>query len=402
MITIKPFRAWRPEPQQAARVACVPYDVINAEEARSLAGGLPESFLHVIRPEINFTESIDEHADEVYAAGAEKLKEMCSNGLLVEEAEPALYVYRLVWKGRSQTGLFTCVSVADYDADLILKHELTRPDKEDDRTRHIREQQAHAEPVMLSCHETDEITALLAAAESAEPLFDFTAPDGVQHTIWKQPAAGELYRAFSALPALYVADGHHRCKSASRLVEHMRETNPNHTGEEEYNFFPAVIFPKNQMEILPYNRVIHKADAAAFEHFRSEMKLKPTDNPVPGKKGDVCVYYRGSWYTFTLPQPGAADPVSLLDAARLQQFVFEPYFGIGNPRTDANISFIGGIRGTAELEKLVDSGKAALGFSVYPTGMQELMDVSDAGLLMPPKSTWFEPKLRSGLLVHLF
>lgn len=371
MITIKPFRAWRPEPQQAARVACVPYDVINAEEARSLAGGLPESFLHVIRPEINFTESIDEHADEVYAAGAEKLKEMCSSGLLIQEAEPALYVYRLVWKGRSQTGLFTCVSVADYDADLILKHELTRPDKEDDRTRHIREQQAHAEPVMLSCHETDEITALLITA-------------------------------FSALPALYVADGHHRCKSASRLVEHMRETNPNHTGEEEYNFFPAVIFPKNQMEILPYNRVIHKAEAAAFEHFRSEMKLKPTDNPVPGKKGDVCVYYGGSWYSFTLPQAKAEDPVSLLDAARLQQFVFEPYFGIGNPRTDANISFIGGIRGTAELEKLVDSGKAALGFSVYPTGMQELMDVSDAGLLMPPKSTWFEPKLRSGLLVHLF
>lgn len=402
MITIKPFRAWRPEPHLAPKVACVPYDVINTEEARALAAGLPESFLHVIRPEINFPEGIDEHADEVYAAGATKLKEMCANGLLIQEEDSALYVYRLVWKGRSQTGLFACVSVADYDADRILKHELTRPDKEDDRTRHIREQDAHAEPVMLSCGETDEITAMLKQAETGTPLFDFTAPDGVQHTIWKQPADGALQKAFAALPALYVADGHHRCKSASRLVEHKRATNPAHTGDEAYNFFPAVIFPKNQMEILPYNRVIHQADDAAFARFQNELNLEPTENPVPAQKGDVCVYYRGSWYRFTLPQSGNADPVGVLDAARLQSFVFEPYFGIGNPRTDANISFIGGIRGTAELEKLVNSGKAALGFSVYPTSIQELMDVSDAGLLMPPKSTWFEPKLRSGLLVHRY
>ncbi|AXJ00035.1 Uncharacterized conserved protein, DUF1015 family [Cyclonatronum proteinivorum] len=402
MITIKPFRAWRPEPARAPQVACVPYDVISTSEARELAEGLPESFLHVIRPEINFPEGTDEHSDEVYAAGAEKLKEMCSSGLLVQEEAPALYVYRLVWKGRAQTGLFTCVSVTDYDNDLILKHELTRPDKEDDRTRHIREQEAHAEPVMLTCGETDEITRLLSEAQTDSPLFDFTAPDGVQHTIWKQPAEGPLKDAFSGLNALYVADGHHRCKSASRLVEHKVATNPGHTGNEAYNFFPAVIFPKNQMEILAYNRVIHQADDAAFARFKQELSLQPVTDPVPQQKGTVCAYYGGSWYSFRLPVEANAGPVGVLDAARLQQFVFEPYFGIGNPRTDANISFIGGIRGTAELEKLVDSGKAAVGFSVYPTSIQELMDVSDAGLLMPPKSTWFEPKLRSGLLVHRF
>ncbi|MCH8558349.1 MAG: DUF1015 family protein [Balneolia bacterium] len=402
MITIKPFRAWRPDAERVERVACVPYDVINAEEAREMASGNPESFLHVVRPEINLAESVDEHADEVYQAGSAKLKEFMSNGTLKQDADESLFVYRLTWKGRSQTGLFTCLSVKDYDEDQILKHELTRPDKEDDRTRHIREQDAHAEPVMLTCKGSAEINSLFDEVAKQSPLYNFEANDGVQHTVWKIEANHPLRKAFEDLDALYVADGHHRCKSASRLVEYKKEHNPDHDGTEEYNFFPAVVFPKDQMEILPYNRVIHKADAAVFSKMKDELGLRKVDNPVPQKKGEVCLYFDGGWYGFTLPVHDNPDSVQVLDAARLQEFIFEKYFGIKNPRTDLNISFVGGIRGTKELEKLVNSGKAAMAFSVYPTSIQELIDVSDEGKLMPPKSTWFEPKLRSGLLVHSY
>lgn len=402
MITIKAFRAWRPDASQVERVACVPYDVVNAEEAREMAKGNPESFLHVVRPEINLPEPVDEHADEVYATGAEKLREFMDSGILKQDDEESLFVYRLIWNGRAQTGLFSCVSVKDYDEDRILKHELTRPDKEDDRTRHIREQEAHAEPVMLTCKGSERINEFFAEVASENPMYNFTANDGVQHTLWKVEATHPLRDAFANLDALYVADGHHRCKSASRLVEYKKEKNLNHDGTEEYNFFPAVIFPKDQMEILPYNRVIHKTSKEVFEKLAADYGLQKTHNPSPQKKGDVCVYYDGVWYGFTLPQHREPDSVQVLDAARLQEFIFAKYFGIEDPRTDSNISFVGGIRGTKELQRLVDSKKAVMGFSVYPTSIQELIDVSDEGKLMPPKSTWFEPKLRSGLLIHTF
>lgn len=402
MITIKPFKAWRPEPELLEEIACVPYDVINTEEAFMLAEGKPKSFLHVIRPEIDLPAGTDEHADAVYEKGAENLKKFCDNGTLVQEKEAALYVYRLIWKGRSQTGLFTCVSVEDYDSNLILKHELTRPDKEDDRTKHIITQQAHAEPVMLTYKGTAEIDGMVAEIMTSTPLYDFTASDGVQHTIWKTPQPNLFVDAFKEVQALYVADGHHRCKSASRAVEEMKKRNSGHTGNEEYNFFPAVVFPMDQMEILPYNRVIHSVDPSVFERLKSELNLVETENPIPDSKGICCAYYGGTWYQFQLPVVDSPDAVQVLDAARLQDHVLEAYLGISNPRTDKNISFIGGIRGTKELERLVDSGKAQLGFSMHPTSIQELMDVSDAGQLMPPKCTWFEPKLRSGLLVHTF
>ncbi len=403
MITIKPFKAWRPEPEQAAKLACVPYDVINSEEARSQAADTPGSFLHVIRPEIDFPANIDEHDDAVYRKGAENLKALRNSGKLVQDFNEALYVYRITMGGRSQTGLFTCVSVKDYDEDRILKHELTRPDKEDDRTRHIVEQQAHAEPVMLTCAGSDAVDAGLTKITGERgAIFDFTAPDGVRHELWKVADYKQLKQAFEALPALYVADGHHRCKAASRAAAEMRERNAGHSGQEEYNFFPAVVFPKDQMQILPYNRVIHKAGKELTAELKSKFNLSPVSDPVPSKKGDVCVYMDKTWYGFTLPDSEHSDVASRIDAARLQSLVFGPVFGIENPRTDSNISFIGGIRGTKELERLVDSGKAELAFSVYPTSIQELIDVSDAGLLMPPKSTWFEPKLRSGLLVHTF
>jgi uncharacterized protein (DUF1015 family) len=402
MITIKPFKAWRPKPEELLEIACVPYDVINTEEARQLAEGKPKSFLHVIRPEIDLPEGVDEHSDEVYNKGAENLNLFCKNGTLVQEENPSLYLYRLIWKGRSQTGLFTCVSVQDYDNNLILKHELTRPDKEDDRTRHIITQQAHAEPVMLTYKGTEKIDTMVSSIMKDAPLYNFTADDGVQHTIWRTPASQEFVDAFKKVGALYVADGHHRCKSASRAVEQMKEQNPNHTGQEEYNFFPAVVIPMDQMEILAYNRVIHSVEPSVFERMKSELNLVETKQPIPQKKGTSCAYYNGKWYSFTLPIAQNPDAVQVLDAARLQHHVLETYFGISNPRTDKNISFIGGIRGTKELERLVDSGKAQLGFSMYPTSIQELIDVSDAGQLMPPKCTWFEPKLRSGLLVHTF
>jgi len=402
MITIKPFRAWRPKPNELLEIACVPYDVVNTDEARALAEGKPKSFLHVIRPEIDLPVGTDEHGDDVYNKGAENLKKFCSNGTLIQEENPSLYLYRLIRKGKSQTGLFTCVSVQDYDDNLILKHELTRPDKEDDRTRHILTQQAYAEPVMLTYKGKKDIDAMVSVVMEQEPLYDFTADDGVQHTIWKTPAPQDFVEAFKSVDALYVADGHHRCKSASRAVEEMKKRNPNHTGEEAYNFFPAVVIPMDQMEILAYNRVIHTVEPSVFERMKSELNLKETDQPIPQKKGTACAYYKGTWYSFSLPLSDKPDAVQILDAARLQDHVLQAYFDISNPRTDKNISFIGGIRGTAELERLVDSGKAQLGFSMYPTSIQELVDVSDAGQLMPPKCTWFEPKLRSGLLIHTF
>lgn len=403
MITIKPFQPCRPDARHIEEVACVPYDVVNTEEARALAEGRPKSFLHVIRPEIDLPEGTDVHADAVYAKGAENLKALIESEQLTYEPEPALYVYRLVWQGRTQTGLFSCVSVNDYDEDRILKHELTRPDKEDDRTRHLIEQQAHAEPVMLTCEGSAAISReMQRITEERGPLFHFEASDGVAHTLWKVADYEGLQQAFSELKALYVADGHHRCKSASRLAEHQRMQQPDATGEEAWNFFPAVIFPKEEMAILPYNRVIHSVTPETFSRLKSELNLQPSDSPSPAQKGQVCAYYDGVWYSFELPEAKTDRVADTLDAARLQDFVFEPYFGIRNPRTDTNISFIGGIRGTQELERLVDSGKAELAFSVYATSIQELMEVSDAGELMPPKSTWFEPKLRSGLLVHTF
>jgi len=402
MIKIKPFKAWRPNPSNLLEIACVPYDVINTEEAAALAAGKPNSFLHVIRPEIDLPENTSEYAPEVYEKGAENLKKFQSNGTLIQDEHPSLYIYRLIWKNRAQTGLFTCVSVKDYDEDRILKHELTRPDKEDDRTRHIITQQAHAEPVMLTYKGTEKVNKLVENDMSEAPVYDFSAEDGVQHTLWKASNPQAYEDAFREIEALYVADGHHRCKNASRAAEEMKKKNPAHTGNEEYNFFPAVLIPIEQMEILPYNRVIHDFQDDVFSEMAQKTGFSKSDNPVPKEKGKCCAYFKGEWYEFELPVADNPDPVQILDAARLQNHILEPYFGIKNPRTDKNVSFVGGIRGTKELEKLVNSGKAKLGFSMYATNIRELIHVSDAGMLMPPKCTWFEPKLRSGLLVHTF
>lgn len=400
MATLHPFRAVRPVPEKAADIASVPYDVISVAEARELADGNAISFLHVIRPEIDLPLDVDEHDDAVYSTGAANLRRFVDADYTVQDEEPCLYVYRQIMDGRHQTGIFGCVAVSEYDDDTILKHEKTRPVKEDDRTRHIMEQRAHAEPVMLTYRDNDRVTAIVDSIKKGTPLYDFTASDGVQHTFWRIDSPGPLVDAFGDVSKLYVADGHHRCKAASRAAAE----GPSNVSDE-INYFPAVVFPMGDMAILPYNRIIRKLpeSAGAFrEKLAERFGLTETTTTSPPNPGSVCIYLDGKWYSMDLPAPASATAVNQLDVARLGEHVLEPLLGISDPRRDPNIDFVGGIRGTDELEKLVDSGRAEMAISMYPTSIEELVDVSDAGLLMPPKSTWFEPKLRSGLLVHLF
>lgn len=405
MAIIHPFKAVRPVPERAKEVACVPYDVINTEEARALAEGKPMSFLHVIRPEIDLPEEVDEHDASVYEKGAENLRNFVASDATRQEEKPALYVYRLVMEGRPQTGLFGCVAVEEYDNDVILKHEKTRPAKEEDRTKHILAQRAHAEPVMLTYRGSDAIDAQVEAAQETDPLYDFEAEDGVRHTIWKITDPSTFVEHFEEVDHLYVADGHHRCKAASRAAEALRSSRLAET-KAEFEFFPAVLFPMDEMRILAYNRIVRELPVTP-EAFLDTLKSKydiqvASGQQTPDRPGVVCLYLAGEWHTMTLPAPADETIVHGLDVARLSEYLLEPELGITDPRRDPNLDFVGGIRGTAELERLVDDGKAELAVSMYPTSVEELLSVSDAGLLMPPKSTWFEPKLRSGLLVHVF
>jgi uncharacterized protein (DUF1015 family) len=405
MAILHPFRAVRPVPDKVKEIASVPYDVISSDEARTLADGNRLSFLHIIRPEIDLPEETDEHAEAVYEMGAENLRRYVESEFAVVEEVPALYVYRLEMGGRAQTGIYGCVSVADYDSDVILKHEKTRPDKEDDRTRHILTQSAHAEPVMLTFPDNEAVDRLVSVTVAREPLYHFEADDGVLHTVWRVPGAEDLVAAFAGVRRLYVADGHHRCKAASRAAAELGGIEGDPRNAPEYAFFPAVLFPMGQMAILPYNRII-KVLPDGPTHFLKQLRERFTveddASAEPGEKGRISLYLDGRWVGIKLPGSRRGGVADGLDVALLGEHILEPMLGIEEPRTDRNIDFVGGIRGTRELERLVDSGKAEMAISMYPTSARELMDVSDAGLLMPPKSTWFEPKLRSGLLVHLF
>ncbi len=386
-MTLRPFRALRPKSEFASAIASVPYDVVTVPEARALAAANSLSFLHVVRPEIDFPSEIDEYDDAVYAKGARNLRRLRQGPHSIMEEEPALYVYRLVMGPCAQTGVFGCVSVPEYDAGSIVRHENTRPPKVADRTRHIVAQCAHAEPVILTCQDIPEVAQQVARLCEDLPLYDFVAPDGVRHTVWKAP--GSLGEAFGAVPRFYIADGHHRCEAASRASA---------GGESAY--FPAVVFPMRELNILPYNRIVEKVlDAPALEAITRECgPLQVTSCSVPQQAGDVCVYAEGAWHVLSLPVTRRTTVADTLDVARLSEFVLEPVFGIMDQRTDPHISFVGGIRGTKALEQ----PPSAVGFSLFATSVAELVAVSDAGLLMPPKSTWFEPKLRSGLLVHVF
>lgn len=400
MADLHPFRALRPVPDRADEVACVPYDVVSVSEARRLAEGNPLSFLHIVRPEIDLPEGVDEYDDAVYAKGAENLRAWAASPHSIQDAEPGLFVYRLVMDGRTQTGIFGCVSVDDYDNDVILKHELTRPTKEDDRTRHILAQQAHAEPVMLTFKDRPGVSRVIQNTTGGNPLYDVQANDGVRHTIWRVEDIDTLTREFAELDHLYVADGHHRCKAASRAAAESEN------GPEEARYFPAVLFPMGQMHIMAYNRIIRTlpdGPAAFLSELRDRFEIREDADPEPASKSEISIYLDGAWYGMTLPEPDDSDDVVAgLDVGRLTTAILEPMLGITDPRRDPNIDFVGGIRGAEELQRLVDTEKAQMAISMYPTGIEELVDVSDAGELMPPKSTWFEPKLRSGLLVHLF
>lgn len=396
MATVRPFRALRPSAENAEKVACVPYDVVSTAEARALAAGNPLSYLHVVRPEIALPEGTDEHADAVYAAGAAALDRFVADGTLVPDDRGQLYVYRLVMNGRAQTGVVGLVSAAAYDAGEIVRHENTRPDKEDDRTRHVRTQRAHAEPVMLAYRGSDAIDAAVAEAMEAEPLADFTAKDYVQHTLWALPA--EAADLFEPVDALYVADGHHRCAAAARVAREQ-------PGAEGPAHFLAVLFPVEDMEILPYHRAVVKLPAGKtkfLEQLRRRFDVEEALFADPEEPGTVSFYLGEDWgwQTLALPETERDGVADTLDVARLGEFVLEPLLGIADARTSTNLVFVGGIRGTDELERLVDGGEADLAFAMYPTLVDDLLDVSDAGELMPPKSTWFEPKLRSGLFVH--
>ncbi len=412
MSNIKPFRGYRPVAGKAAAIASPPYDVLSSEEAKEMAAGNPVSFLHVVKPEIDLPAGTDVYADIVYATGAENLRRLIDDGHLVQDAAPCLYIYRQIMQvhGRRhvQTGVMAGCSVAEYEAGLIKRHEFTRVAKEKDRTRHVEELNANTGPVFLTYRARDEVKALVASLCAAPPDCDFTAPDGIGHVLWvvKDPAAVEqLCTAFCDVPALYIADGHHRCASACTVGKRRRDANPAHTGDEPYNHLLAVMFPHDELMILDYNRVVMDLNGMTSAQFMERVKEKFTCAPAaeakPAREHTFGMYLDGRWYTLEAKNGtfDATDPVRRLDVSILQENLLSPVLAIGDPRTDDRIDFIGGIRGMKELERRVKDG-AAVAFAMFPTPIEQLMAIADAGEVMPPKSTWFEPKLRSGLVVR--
>ncbi len=409
MAIIKPFRALRPLPERCSEVASVPYDVVSTLEAREMAGDNPLSFLRVSRPEIEMPNETDIHSDAVYERAAENFKKLRDAAPLIVDETPSFYLYRLKMGNHEQAGLVACCSVDDYDNDVILKHERTRQDKEDDRTRHILALRAQTGPVFLTYPTKRSIVDLTNSIRHEAPLFDYTAPDGIEHSVWRIPQDlnDALIEAFLEVPKLYIADGHHRAKSASRARETLRSGNPGHTGEEEYNFFQCVLFPADQVHILPYNRAVTDLGGYSKDKLLSaileDFEIEPDADPRPPEKGHFSMYLEGKWYGLTI-RPEVTKGLKVtdrLDVSVLQDRLLSPILGIKDIRTDKRIAFIGGIRGTRELEKLVDSGEYAVAFSMHPVEVEELFEISDAGEIMPPKSTWFEPKLADGLLSHL-
>ena len=407
MATIRPFNALRPAVEHAAEVAAVPYDVVNTEEARAIASGNPLSFLHVSRPEIDLPAGTPIYSDEVYAKAAENFERLKTKAPLQNEETPSLYLYRLIMGNQQQIGVVACCSVAEYDQDIIRKHERTRRDKEDDRTRHILVLRAQTGPVFLTYRAQEKIDALVTEAlRNNPPLYDFVANDDIRHTIWRVPNYEPLATAFTQVPYLYIADGHHRAASASRARAELKETGFSFIGNEEYNFFQCVLFPDNQLQILPYNRVVKDLNGLSKDEFLSRVResflVAKDATPSPKARDEWSMYLDGRWYGLAL-RPDVTRPtgaVESLDVSILQDRLLAPILGIKDIRTDKRIDFVGGIRGTAELERLVNEGKAAVAFSLFATTIDDLLKVSDAGEIMPPKSTWFEPKLRDGLLSH--
>lgn len=406
MAIVRAFSALRPAPGTAARVAAVPYDVVSTEEARQLAAGNPLSFLHVSRPEIDLPDGADPHADAAYQKAAQNFETLKLEAPFHAEGEASLYVYRLRMGTHEQTGVAASFSLREYDADVIRKHERTRKDKEDDRTKHMIALSAQTGPVFLTYRDSADVDALVEETKAAAPLYEFMAEDGVAHTLWRMTpeAARRVETAFENVPLLYIADGHHRAASASRARDHYRREAPPGLREGEFDFFLAVVFPASQVRILPYNRAVKELNGLTpgelLEAVGKRFAVTPDAPASPARRGEIAMYLAGRWYGLMDREPEhTTGAIDALDVSVLQERLLAPILGIRDIRTDRRIEFVGGIRGPSELERLVDSGQAAVAFSLHPVSLDELMAISDAGEIMPPKSTWFEPKLRDGLLV---
>ncbi len=423
MANIRPFRAYRPAPGMAGRIAALPYDVYSREEACEAVGKNPDSFLAIDRAETQFGMETDMYAPEVYAKAREMLAARIAEGSFIQEEFPCYYLYELTMDGRSQTGVVACASIDDYSNQVIKKHENTRADKEQDRINHVDACNMQTGPIFLAYRQNEALRDIVKAQKEKEPVYDFVSEDGVGHRCWvvgDRAAVEGIRAAFEAIPAIYIADGHHRCASAVKVGQKRRQEHPDYTGGEEFNFFLSVLFPDEELRILDYNRVVKDLNGLDGEEFldrvsrhfavRLEKKGNSTESSwgrdrchigyAPEKKGQFGMYLDGVWYSLTAnPEIRSGDVVEGLDVSLLQNHLLAPILGIGDPRTDGRIDFVGGIRGLGELERRC-STDMRVAFSMYPTSIEELFAVADAGRLMPPKSTWFEPKLRSGLFLH--
>ena len=403
---IRPFAALRPTPSAASRVASPPYDVVDTAEARALAEGNPLSFLHVSRSEIDLPPDTDPYSPAVYARAAANLRALERSGTLVREEAPSLYVYRQRMGAHEQRGVVACLHTGDYERNLIRRHERTRQDKEDDRVRHTLALRANSGLVFLMYRDTPAINRLVAAVEREAALYDFTAPDGIAHTVWRAGDPSAFVGAFGSVPLLYIADGHHRAAAAARAASELRKRDASDPGIAEAEWFMAVLFPAGQLRILPYNRLVRDLNGMTpgtfLDAVRRRFAVGERASPALDRPRRVSMFLDGRWYSLAWEFPPGADPVRALDVSYLQEHLLDPVLGIRDPRTDKRIEFVGGIRGTDELERRVGEGRSAVAFSMYPVVPEQVMAVSDAGQIMPPKSTWFEPKLRSGLLVQTF
>lgn len=408
---IKPFKGFRPVKERAKDVASRPYDVLDSDEAREEAKGNPYSFLNVVKPEITLPEEIDHYAPEVYEAGKKNFEKLVKDGIFFQDKTDSLYLYELIMDGRSQNGIVACAAVEDYMNDKIKKHELTRPDKEADRKKHVHVSMMNAEPVFFAYPAVTELDHIVSNIKKSKPEYDFTTEDGIIHRFWvvnDQQIIKKIVDEFSKMPATYVADGHHRTAAAALVGNDLRKENPKHTGKEEYNYFLAVHFPDNQLAIMDYNRVVKDLNGHTPESFVKALEKsfilekKGKEAYRPSRLHEFSLYLDGNWYSLKA-KPGTFDdndPIGVLDVTILSEQVLKPLFNIIDLRTDKRIDFVGGMRGLKELERRVNSGEMKAAFALYPVSMKQLIDIADSGKIMPPKTTWFEPKLRSGLVVH--
>lgn len=407
MAKIKSFRALRPTVEKAKQVSCVPYDVVYESEVREFIGKNPLSFLRVTRSEAEFPEGETPSPETVFAKAKENLEAFIADGTFFVEDEPAVYLYRLGSENHSQTGIVACCSIKEYESGIIKKHENTRPDKVEDRTAHMLALNAQTGLIFLAFRNTEKIKNLIAETVENRPLYNFHCADGIRQTVWRVADSESFISAFEEVPALYIADGHHRMESAKLAMEKRREQNPNHTGTEDYNFVVAGMFPAEDLRILAYNRLVKDLNGLTEEEFFQKLSenfvISETQEKEPSQHAEISMYMNGKWFNlhFAVNYFREPDPIERLDVSILQDYILGPILGIEDPRTSRRIGFIGGARGTGELEKYVDDGTAKLAFSLFPTTMDDLFAVSDMGEIMPPKSTWFEPKLKDGLLVHL-